>query len=327
MDEDAAVDALQLIAQVAAKTGDDSTTNSSPTVRRRSSVQVQKTGAPAAALEREPKNHVRVCCLQLKERSPSESPWDSAQRTLACLTSVAINDRDVDLFILPEMAPFGSSQDTFTKYLPLSQEWQKLYHRIDEAFSMQAKELGVFIVYGIIGWHRRETDRSLRFTLQHKVVDRQGALMAVYEKSYLSDLEFRFFEAGPRKTTTFQIDGYRFGLLVGDDLKYPNMPRSLARDCDVDAILHPSASPVPRYFRQCRATENAVYIVGVEYSTGTSVAVPPDPDHDPVALEAPQDKEGGEGYLLTKIERPAMEYARLNFPYYRHMKTEPTTVL
>ena len=327
MDENAAVDALQLIAQVAAHTGDDHTTYSSPTVRRRPSVQAQKTRPPAQATEKEPKNHVRVCCLQLGERSLNESPWDSAQRALACLTSVAINERDVDLFILPEMAPFGSSQDTFTKYLPLSQEWQKLYQRIDEAFSTQAKELGVFIVYGMIGWHRRETDRSLKFTLQHKVVDRQGSLVAVYAKSYLSDMEFRFFEAGPRKTCTFQIDGFRFGLLVGDDLKYPNMPRSLARDCDVDVIIHPSAAPVPRYFRQCRATENAVYVLGVEYSNGMTVAVPPDPDHAPVALESPQDEEGDEGYLLTKVQRAAMQYARLNFPYYRHMKTEPTTVL
>jgi len=331
VDENAAVDALQLIAQVATQTGDDLTTdwttNSSPTVRRRPSTQAPRTRPANQGEEAEPKSHVRVCCLQLGERSPNESPWDSAQRALACLTSVAINERDVDLFVFPEMAPFGSSQDTFTKYLPLSQEWQKLYQRIDEAFAIQAKELGVFIVYGTIGWHRRETDRSLKFTLQHKVVDRRGKVVAVYDKSYLSDTEFRFFEAGPRKNITFQIDGFRFGLLVGDDLKYPNMPRSLARDCDVDVIIHPSASPVPRYFRQCRASENAVYVIGVEYSNGMTVAVPPDPDHAPVALDSPQDEEEDEGYLLTKIQRAAMQYARLNFPYYRHMKSEPTTAL
>jgi predicted amidohydrolase len=223
----------------------------------------------------------------------------------------------VDLFVLPELAPVGSSQNTFTKYLPLSDEWQQLYHRIDEAFRQQARELGVYIVYGTIGWQCRETDRSLKFTLQHKVVDRQGNYVAVYDKSYLSDLEMRFFEPGPRKTVSFSVDGFSFGLLVGDDLKYPNLARSLARE--VDVLVHPSAEATPRYFRQCRAVENAVYVLGVEYGgKHCSMSIPPDPDHDLIALETEEE----EGYLLTRIQRSALEYARTNFPFYRHMKTE-----
>ena len=94
-----------------------------------------------------------------------------------------------------------------------------------------------------------------------------------------------------------------------------------ARDNDVDVIVHPSADPTPRYFRQCRAVENSLYVLGVEYSTGTTVACPPDPDHEPICLEAADD-EGEEGYLLTEIQRAALDYARTNFSHYRHMKTE-----
>jgi predicted amidohydrolase len=290
-----AVDALQLIAQAAS-----ASTSPSPT-------------SPVPS----PKSSVRVCSLQLSHRNNSETPWEATQRALACLTSVAQQEPDVDLFVLPELAPVGSSQNTFTKYLPLSDEWQQLYHRIDEAFRQQARELGVYIVYGTIGWQCRETDRSLKFTLQHKVVDRQGNYVAVYDKSYLSDLEMRFFEPGPRKTVSFSVDGFSFGLLVGDDLKYPNLARSLARE--VDVLVHPSAEATPRYFRQCRAVENAVYVLGVEYGgKHCSMSIPPDPDHDLIALETEEE----EGYLLTRIQRSALEYARTNFPFYRHMKTE-----
>lgn len=329
-----AVDALQLIAQASAATtvagasatADDPTTHSSPTVRRRSSVQAKSVGRASFSKEPvdAPKSQVRCCCLQLAPRSARETPWDATQRALACLTSVALQEPDVDLFVLPELCPVGSSQDTFTKYLPLSQEWQNLYKRIDQAFSDQAKDLGVYIVYGTIGWRRRELDRSLKFTLQHKVVDRKGEVVAVYDKSYLSDMEFRFFERGARTSNTFMLDGFSFGILLGDDLKYPNLARGLARDHDADVLLHPSADPTPRYFRQCRAVENCVYVLGVEYSNGATVAVPPDPEHEPIGIDSPEgDAEDEEGYLLTRIQRAAAEFARTNFPYYRYMKTEP----
>lgn len=346
-----AVDALQLIAQAAAATtaatstatGDDSwrrrssvqvklpqqettdddpTTHSAPTVRRRSSVQVKLPARQATPQDRMDvsRSELLCCCLQLAPRGTRETPWDATQRALACLTSVALQERGVDLFVLPELCPIGSSQDTFTKFLPLSTEWQNLYHKIDKAFSDQARELGVYIVYGTIGWQRRDTDRSLKFTLQHKVVNREGSVVAVYDKAYLSDLEFRFFEAGPRTTAVFQLDGFNFGLLVGDDLKYPNLARSLTRDRDADVLVHPSADPTPRYFRQCRAVENCVYVLGAEYTNGATVAVPPDPDHEPIGIE--EEGEGEEGYLLTRVQRAATEFARTHFPYYRHMKTE-----
>ena len=331
MEENLAADALQMIAQAASAAGEDDndTANTGPTVRRRISVQGPSRGQASQTDPEEPQNHVRVCCLQIGQRQTTESLWSSAQRALSCLTSVALNENDVDLFVLPELSPLGPTQDTFAKYLPLSQEWQSIYQRIESAFSEQARALGVYIVYGTIGWHRRESDRSLKFTLQHKVVDSQGSVVAVYDKSYLSDLEFRFFEAGPRKPVTFTINGFNFGLLVGDDIKYPNLARSLARDWDVDVVIHPSADLTPRYFRQCRAVENAVYVLGVEYSNGTSIAVPPDPDHEPVSIErnhSVEEEDGEEGYLVTKIERAGSEYARTNFPYYRHMKMEPKGV-
>lgn len=320
VEENLAADALQLIAQATSTADDESTTNSTPTVRRRSGINMPRPRPSIMETESGRKTHLSVCCLQLGQRQPSESPWDAVQRALACLTSVAQSEQ-VDLFILPELSPFGSSLDTFTKYLPLSTEWQHLYQRVDDAFAEHARILGAYIVYGTIGWFVRETDRSLRFKLSHKVVDRQGKIVAVHDKAYLSDLEFRFFDAGHRKTVTFHIDGFSFGLLVGDDLKYPNLARGLARDNDVDVIVNPSADSIPLYFRQCRAVENSIYVLGVEYSTGTTVACPPDPDHEPISMKA-QDEDGDEGYLMTRIQRTALEYARTNFSHYRRMKTE-----
>ena len=168
MEENLAADALQMIAQAASAAGEDDndTANTGPTVRRRISVQGPPRAQASQIDPEEPKNHVRVCCLQIGQRQTTESLWSSAQRALSCLTSVALNENDVDLFVLPELSPLGPTQDTFAKYLPLSQEWQSIYQRIESAFSEQARALGVYIVYGTIGWHRRESDRSLKFTLQ-----------------------------------------------------------------------------------------------------------------------------------------------------------------
>ena len=321
IDENIAADALQMIAQTASNVDDDPAPNTSRTVRRRSAIKVPMARPASTPQSDKPQRDVRVCCLQLGHRRDSETPWDSAQRVLACLASVAESEKDVDLFILPELSPFGSNSETFTKYLPLSEDWQSLYTQIDESFRQSAQTLGVYIVYGMIGWHRRESDRSLRFTLQHKVVDRQGTLVAVYDKCHLSDLELKFFEAGPRRPVTFSIEGFQFGLVVGDDLKYPNLARSLARDNGVDVLVNPAAENTPRYIRQCRAVENAVYVLGVEGTQGETVAVPPDPDHESVCMEGGEKEE--EGYLLTRIQQAALDYARANFPYYRVMMTEP----
>jgi predicted amidohydrolase len=316
---------LQLIAQ-AASTGDD---DASPiTIPVSNSTQVPSTirsppashTAPNDTPESSVRPDIRVCCLQLDDRHDDETPYDAAQRALACLTSIAESEEDIDLFVLPEVSVFGSNKEAFTKYLPVSPPLQQMCRHIDDLFSLQAQELGVFLVYGMIGWSQHESNGGLRFTLQYKVVNRQGSVVAIHNKCHLNDTELQFIQAGTRKAAaTFSIDGFHFGLLVGDDLKCPNMAQNLVREQGVDVLIHPAgAETIPTYMKRCRAVENAVYLLGVEDTYGSTMVVPPDPEHEPVCVEKCEKAEG-EAYVLTRIERAALDYARTNFTYYRVM--------
>lgn len=270
---------------------------------------------------------VTVCAIQPRLRQKDESPLDVCKRILDSIEDIA-RSRNVDLFVLPELAPVGYSEDTFARCLPKSELMKKMYELIDEAFSERASKIQSYICYGTVGWKvSDEGDES--FTIRQKVVDRSGKVVAVYDKIHLCDYgdcaETRFFQPGPKQAVSFTIDNsFTFGLLICADMRYPELSRALARDHKVDALLQPAAFPRDisfrtwKSFRETRAVENSVYFVGINYAGrmyGESSIVPPWVDDDHEAQELGTE----EGFLISRLQRHELDLARTALPFYREL--------
>jgi predicted amidohydrolase len=297
--------------------------------------------APTAAIS--------VCALQLALRPPQESPLDALIRVQRQMEAVAATD-SVDLFVLPELAPIGYSEDTFVKFLPLNATNQAMFQEFDRFFQVTARKLHSYICYGTIGWsyenHNGMVQMGIpRLFIRQIVVDRLGTQIACYDKSYLCNYgacaESRFFQPGPASLpTSFAVYSrdrscsFRFGLLLCSDMRYPYLARTLAADIEhrVDCILQPSCFSRDcsfrtwASFRETRAVENSVFWIGINYAGpvyGETSIVPPfvDDDHEPITLDCE------EGYVIGRVARSTLEYARTTFPFYRNLLMEESMKL
>lgn len=267
--------------------------------------------------------------MQAALRADTESPMDASSRTLHTMKRIGAVG-NVDLFVLPELAPVGYSTDTFERFLPKVALLKDMYRLIDQGFATAAKELDAFISYGSIGW-KSEQDGTESYTIQQKVVNRQGEIVAIYDKIHLCDYgdcsESDIFEAGSNGPVSFEIDKFKIGMLICSDMRYPMLSRELARDHRVDVLVQSAAFSRDesfyswKSFRETRAVENSVYFVGVNYSGdkyGESCAIPPwvDEKHKPLAL-GPED-----GFLIAKIRRTELDIVRSTMPFHRQMIAE-----
>ena len=292
---------------------------------------------------------ISVCALQLVLRPPNESPLDALIRVQRQMEAVAATDA-VDLFVLPELAPIGYSEDTFAKFLPINATNQAMYQEFDRFFQVTARKLNAYVCYGTIGWSYENRNGLVqlgipRLFIRHIVVDRLGTQIACYDKTYLCNYgacaESRFFQPGPASLpTSFPVYSrdrscsFRFGLLLCSDMRYPHLARTLTADVEhrVDCILQPCSFSRDcsfrtwASFRETRAVENSVFWIGINYAGkdyGETSIVPPfvDEDHEPITLECE------EGYVIGRVARSTLEYARTTFPFYRNLLMEESMKL
>ena len=288
---------------------------------------------------------VFVCALQVALRPPNESPWDALLRVESQMESIAASDT-VDVFVLPELAPIGYSEDTFSKYLPINPANQAMYQEFDRFFQVAARKFNSYICYGTVGWSYDNRNMTMirlglpRLFIRQIVVDRLGTQVACYDKTYLCNYgecaESRYFQPGPASTpTSFAVYSrdrssvYRFGLLLCSDMRCPNLARTLTSDPEhcVDCILQPCAFVRDcsfrtwSSFRETRAVENSIFWIGINYSGtnyGETSIIPPfvDDDHLPISLECE------EGFVIGRVARSTLDHARTQFPFYRNLMME-----
>lgn len=236
----------------------------------------------------------------------------------------------VDVFVLPELCPLGYGADTFTRYMPKNQLIKEMMILIDEAFAVRARRLNVYICFGTIGWKENDAGEEV-YTIRQKVVDRSGTCVAVYDKMFLRDSEqvseSEYFVPGPPTPVSFQVDQFSLGLMICSDVRYPHLARALTRDHKADAILNPSSFARDRSFRswktfrEARAMENSVYVIGVNYAGelfGQSSMTPPwmDDEHDP------DDLGREDGFLIGKVERCILDLVRTSLPFHRQLNAD-----
>jgi predicted amidohydrolase len=213
---------------------------------------------------------------------------------VVCMTSIADKARNVaaavkfvrdaaaqgaDWVQLPEMYPFHGPYGLAYEMAEL--EGGPLYRTM----AALAKELGIVLFAGTVGEradHDKLPDSVLKNRDGHKrvfntayVFGRDGGLLAKYRKTHLFNLydakglpkycESDGFLAGD-KPVTLTVDGYRVGLSICYDLRFPEFYTKLAEAGAPDFIAVPSAftKGTGRYhwelLLRARAVERQAYV-------------------------------------------------------------------
>jgi nitrilase len=263
---------------------------------------------------------LKIGAVQPRLRKDYEDPIDYTENYMIPLL---ISNRGADLYILPELAPLGYTQHTFDTYL----ESESIHKHLDKALSTAARELKAFIAYGCVGQGNEKK------CIQHRVIDDQGKIVAKYNKQLLCNYgdcsETTYFEAGSN-STSFEIKGFRLGMLICADMRIPSWTRHLVVRENVDAILQPAAFSRDlsfrtwKSFRETRAVENSIYWVGVNYSGdcyGNTTLVSPwvDEDNEPITMGT------REGVLIGTLDKKLLKDVRTRVPYYREVMKERET--
>eukprot|EP00339_Tiarina_fusa_P002590 CAMPEP_0117017554 /NCGR_PEP_ID=MMETSP0472-20121206/13688_1 /TAXON_ID=693140 ORGANISM="Tiarina fusus, Strain LIS" /NCGR_SAMPLE_ID=MMETSP0472 /ASSEMBLY_ACC=CAM_ASM_000603 /LENGTH=297 /DNA_ID=CAMNT_0004721947 /DNA_START=99 /DNA_END=992 /DNA_ORIENTATION=+ len=285
-----------------------------------------------------------ACILQPPLRAPDETPAQATEAVIKLMKEAAqSSESKTDLFLLPELCPIGYSEDTFAKLLPTaaasSEEGDNkkhtnnnsrdIYRQIDLRLQETARELDCAICYGTVGWNS-DTSDTKRF-IRQLVVDDTGSRIASYDKIHVCNYgdcnETRFFTPGS-KAVSFSYRGWKFGILICADMRYPILAQRLVKDHGVDVLLQPAcfARDVSfrtwKSFRETRAVENGVYFLAGNYAGdnfGEASVVPPwvDEDHEPMVLD------NRVGYLSAVLDRKVLQQARTELPFYKHLCQTP----
>lgn len=289
---------------------------------------------PAASAHQE---QVQLCALQLDLRRDDESPLEATQRWIQAMEKIHADCRgEIDLFVLPELAPLGYSEHTFANFLPSSRQNMDMLCQMDALLADAARRMKTYICYGTVGRGTAETTttstsidvKSSDLTIRQVVLNDSGKVVATYDKSYLCDYgdcaETRFFTPGNRQPVSFGLKEFCFGLYICADMRYPQLSRRLAREHRVDVLLQPAAFARDisfytwRSFRETRAVENSCYFCGVNNAGpnfGETAIVPPWVDqHNLPAVLGTQ-----EGHLVGTISRARLNRARTTMPFYKEL--------
>ena len=287
---------------------------------------------------------IRIAAVQPQLRANDTHPIDAARSVIDLMRREVIDsaqkgNRKADIFILPELCPIGYSEHTFQHYLDSDDALQTISIMIADF----AKEHKAYVCYGTIGTclpspigsdnkSELEQKKQKRRTIRQVVVNDLGKEIVSYDKIYLCDYgdcaETRFFVPG-KKLCSFDCAGFRFGLIICSDIRYPALSRELAGSLDhkVDVVLQPAAFARDvsfrtwKSFRETRAVENGVFFVAANYSGnffGETSVNPPwiDECNEPNVMGIE------EGILIVDIERSTLDWARKAMPFYRHLCTE-----
>ncbi|HWR43657.1 carbon-nitrogen family hydrolase [Sporomusa sp.] len=225
---------------------------------------------------------------------------------LTLISQAAVN---ADVIVLPEIWTIGYALKNVAQAA----------ETIDGPFICRltaiARNSGVNIVAGSIPL--RINDHIYNSAL---VIDRQGTIVASYEKVHLFSMygEERFFAPGA-KLGSFSLDGVNAGISICYDLRFPELFRSLALN-GAQIVFVPAEWPAARggHWRtlvQARAIENHMYICAVN-CVGEHRG---SPFYGHSLLVGPEGEilaEGGdqEGIIFGKINLEKVTESRLAMP-------------
>lgn len=232
-----------------------------------------------------------------------------------------------DLLALPENAP-----QLAPDHVRLADVESLDGHQIS-TLRQCARELGIALALGSFSERGPDPQHSFNTSV---FIDGAGEIAAVYRKIHLfdvavaADTSFRESDtvaAGPAIPVVVELGGWRLGLSICYDLRFPELYRGLA-DQGADVLLVPAAFTFRtgashwETLLRARAIENQCYVIaagqvgrhyGSRESWGHSMVV--DPWGDVIALDG-----GGPGRVLASLDRARLESVRAAMPCGSHRR-------
>ncbi|MCB0685163.1 MAG: carbon-nitrogen family hydrolase [Saprospiraceae bacterium] len=223
----------------------------------------------------------------------------------------------VDMIVFPELADTGYIMDQMEEYIKHSGFGDRL-----TLLSEAAKKKNVHVVAGLV----ETKDNAIYNTAI--VLDTHGEIKACYQKIHLYTPSGEGVFTPGRDLTTFEINGFKAGLMICYDTRFPEMARSLALSgCDL--IIVPTAWPFPRVehwqlLTQARAIENQCYVLaanrvgkdGVATFCGNSRIIDP---HGVIVSSASEDQEE---IIYGVISSEKLKFIRTRMPVFEHRRPD-----
>ncbi len=177
------------------------------------------------------------------------------------LQTIALQAKDVDVLVLPEMF--------LTGYNIGAQAVAELAQAQDGDAAQQVAELAKTCKTAIVyGYPERSADGQIYNSVQ--LIDAQGQRLLNYRKTHLfGELDHNMFSAGADAFHVVELNGWKLGLLICYDLEFPENTRRLAL-AGAELILVPTANMAPYDFVaevtvRSRAFENQCYVAYANY--------------------------------------------------------------
>lgn len=171
------------------------------------------------------------------------------------ISKIASQQR-VDLIVFPELITSG--YELGVRFTELA---QRVPGPTVNLMAQRANEFGVYIVFGMVTKERVE---SVLYN-SAVMVGPDGELLEVYNKIHLRGEERMAFREGFKLPVTDTEIG-TIGMMIGYDLAFPEVARSLALDgADLICVVaNWEAANIDEWktYMRARAYENAIYVVG-----------------------------------------------------------------
>jgi predicted amidohydrolase len=237
------------------------------------------------------------------------------------------SQQKVDLIVFPELVTSGNELGVrFTEIA------QRVPGPTVNLMATRANEYGVYIAFGMV------TKEKVESVLYNSaiLIGPDGDLLEVYNKVHLRGEERMAFREG-YKIPTVDTEIGTIGMMLGYDLAYPEVARSLALDgCDLMLVMaNWEAAHIDEWktYARARAYENAVFVVaanrvGEDVTLtfgGESMLVGPRGEIYATLADETDPETGApiEGYTVTRID---LDEVRKNREEFQFMQTrQPAT--
>jgi predicted amidohydrolase len=194
---------------------------------------------------------ITVAIVQMKPKLGE--PEENLVKMTEMISKIA-SQQKVDLIVFPELITSG--YELGVRFTELA---QRVPGPTINLLAPRANEYGVYIVFGMVTKERVE---SVLYN-SAVIVGPEGELLEVYNKIHLRGEERMAFREG-FKLPVIETEVGNIGLMIGYDLAFPEVARSLALDgADILCVVaNWEASQIDEWktYTRARAYENSVYI-------------------------------------------------------------------
>jgi predicted amidohydrolase len=243
-------------------------------------------------------------------------PEDNLVKMSDFVSKIA-SQQKVDLIVFPELITSG---------FELGVRFTELAQRIPgpsvNLMAQRAAEFGVYIAFGMVS---KEKVESVLFN-SAVLVGPDGELVGSYNKVHLRGEERMAFREGFR-LPVFETEIGNVGLMLGWDLAYPEVARSLTLDgAELICVLanwEKTQIEEWRTYVRARAYENAVFVaaanrvgddVTLSFGGESLIVGPRGKIHASLADEKePESEEPREGYCVARVDLDEVRKCREEF--------------